>query len=68
MKEIERWTDRIALASMLAVAAIDFVRADYCAMFGFICAALWVCVAAIRRRERDVWRKAFNRATGDEED
>jgi len=64
MKSLEKWTDRITLALMLAVAAIDFVRADYGSMLGFICAALWVCVAAIRRTERDLWRKSYERTNG----
>lgn len=66
MKAVEKWLDRIAFASVLAVAAIDAIRADYCAMFGFLCAAMWVSVAAMRRRERDMWRKACKRAIGAE--
>ena len=60
MLNVEKWTDWVVFLLALAEVVRQAICANYMAMVGWLCAALWVTVAMIRRNERDSWRRMHN--------
>ena len=58
MQNVEKWTDRVTFVLMLTLSVCQAICANYMAMAGWFCAALWLVIAMIRRKDRDSWKKA----------
>ena len=53
--DVEKWTDRVTFVLMLTLSVRQAICANYMAMAGWFCAALWIVIAMIRRKDRDAW-------------
>ena len=58
--KVEEWTDWTAFVLMLSASVRHAYCANFAAMAGWMCAALWVVVAMVRRRARDLSDETCN--------